>query len=238
MLQTVDLARLAEDIDSPYRPSPLAQLAGASVSLFVCDDLRSWHRNESQDALMLVLEGVLVLDSTAGRAVANEGEVFVVPRKQNHNLSAGMRSSVVLFDAEPPGASANGHKKLPFAPPAEIEKRNMAGEVLQGQPYEWLSVGRAGSCKAAASRLWGESMPFSADEDCLLIVYRGVLDFDAGDESGTVVGSQMLRIPAGTEIRLRSERGATALFVAREGTAPPAAVSSGAPHSGSGRAEG
>jgi mannose-6-phosphate isomerase-like protein (cupin superfamily) len=236
VLQTVDLARLAEDIDSPYRPTPLAKVGGAAVSLFICDDLRSWHRNEAQDTLMLVLEGVLVLDSNAGRAVANEGEVFAVPRKQNHNLSAGMRSSVVLLDAEPAGAKANGHVEPPFAPPGEIERFNVAADVLRGQPFEWLPVGSAGGCRAAASRLWGEGASYTAGEDCLLIVYRGVLDFEVAGETGTVVGSQLLHIPAGTEIRFRSERGATALFVARNGTPLPEAVSSGAPHSGSGRA--
>ncbi|MCB0215246.1 MAG: hypothetical protein KDH92_01320 [Chloroflexi bacterium] len=237
MLRTVDLARLAEEMEAPYRPERLASVGSASASLFVCDDLRSWHRSEPEDTLLLVLEGVLVLESGASRAVANDGEVFAVPRKHGHNLSAGMRSSVVLFGTEPADVAANGHMAPPYAPASAVEKVNVAVGVLQGQPFEWLPLGGTGACQALASRLWGASLPYTPADDCLLIVYRGVLDYTADGERGTVVGSQMLAIPAGTTLRFDSERGATVLLLVHAGARLPEALSSGAPSGGADRAE-
>ena len=45
MQQVIDLARLAEELDSPYRPLDLASLDRLKASLFICDDRRSWHRD-------------------------------------------------------------------------------------------------------------------------------------------------------------------------------------------------
>ena len=96
MLQKLDLATLAEGIELPYRPLPLVTLGSIEASLFVCDDKRGWHRNESHDQLMLVLEGVISLDGMGGKAIVSEGELASIPSRVGHNVTAGMRSTVVL----------------------------------------------------------------------------------------------------------------------------------------------
>lgn len=215
---------MAEALDAPYRPTQVGSVGNLSASVFVCDDRRSWHRNDAHDAMMLVLEGVLILDSRGARAVANEGEFITVPRKVDHNLSAGMRSTVILFQEQQGEGASNGHMPLPQMPTGSIDKINAAVEVLQGQPFEWLPIGGAGGCSSVASRLWGDSAPYTTAEQTLLLVYRGVLDYEAGEDSGTVVGSQMVLLPAGTSLRFHSERGATVLMVARKGSELPQAA--------------
>jgi mannose-6-phosphate isomerase-like protein (cupin superfamily) len=234
VLQTVDIARLAEEIDQPYQPTPLASAGGFSASLFVCDDLRSWQRDDPFDTLLFILEGVLVLESGSNRAVANDGDVLAIPRKHGHNLSAGMRSSVILIGTDGAPPAGNGHMPPPYAPAGGIQKVHMAAEVLQGQPFEWLPVGTAGPCRSFASRLWGASLPFTSPDSCLLLVYRGVLDFEVAGQTGSVVGSQMIVIPPGMTIGFDSPRGATVLLMTRDGSPLPEAMPSGEPHGGGG----
>lgn len=235
MLQKLDLAALAEEIENPYRPALLAALGTLDASLFVCDDKRSWHRNEAHDQLMLVLEGVITLDGPGGRTVVNEGEVAAIPGRVGHGVAAGMRSSVVLFRQQPVGASSNGHQPPPEAPRGELGKVNVAASVHAGHLFDWLPAGTAGNYAAYATRLWGESEPYTVPAGSLIVlVYRGVLDYTAGDESAAIVGSQMLVAPPDTRLTLRSERGATVLAVVRAGMPLPQPAPSSAAASESG----
>ena len=223
-MKTIDLSRIAESMDVPYRPLSLATIGNMQASLFVCDEERSWHRNETHDAMLLVLEGVLVLEVGSQKSVANEGEMLMVPRKLGHNLASGMRSTVLLFQDRPVDGSQNGlpPSPLPGAADRAMSKINAAAEVLSSQPYEWMDTGRAGHCRSFASRLWGKSSSFMSPEDAIIMVYRGVLNYKVvGSEPGSIVGSQMMLLPAGTPVELESERGATVVMCLHEDTAPP-----------------
>ncbi len=222
MLQKLDLATLAEGIELPYRPVPLVSLGSVEASLFVCDDKRGWHRNESHDQLMLVLEGVITLDGMGGKSIVGEGELASIPSRVGHNVTAGMRSTVVLFREQPAGGQANGHLPPPEAPRGELDKVNVAQDVHTHQRFDWQAVGTAGGYATFATRLSGQSEPYDVPAGSLvLLVYRGVLDYRTGVEDGSVVGSQMLIIPATTRITLSSERGATVLVLLRSGMPLP-----------------
>lgn len=235
MLQILDLATLAEDIELPYRPVPLVSLGSIEASLFVCDDKRSWHRNESHDQFMLVLEGVITLEAARGRAIVGEGELASIPSRLGHNVTAGMRSTVVLFREQPVQAASNGYHPPPDVPQGEVDKVNVAVDVHAHALFNWQPVSEAGGYATFASRLWGPSQPYTAPAGSLVVlVYRGVLDYVSGDDAGAVVGSQMLVVAPDTEITLNSERGATVLALVRSGMPLPQPASSGtaAPHPG------
>lgn len=229
MQSLIDLARLAEGLDSPYRPLEISQGEGLTASLFVCDDRRSWHRDGGAGSLLFVLDGVVIIETGAGRVVANEGELLRLPRGLGHSISAGMRSTVLLF--EPGPAASGGPEHLPpgLGPEREILKVNAAAEALRGQPFHWLSLGGCGSHNLDVTRLWGTSAPHVAEDGpLLLVVYRGVMDYQLGEEEGLAVGSQLLLVPAGRPLRLRAERGATVLALSPS-PQPPPSPAAGAP---------
>lgn len=240
MLQPMDLASLAEGIDTPYLPQPLVALEALEAALFVSQDKRSWHRNEAQDQLLFVLEGVITLDGPTGQTViVNEGELCAVPAKLGHIVASGMRSSVVLVTEQPVPASANGRPAPPFAQRSEIDKANVAVQVHQNALFDWQQVGAVGGYTAHATRLWGSSVPYPVPEgSMLLLVFRGVLDYRTRDVAGSVVGSQLLAVPAGTSITFDSERGATVLALVRAGTALPEPARPAAAETGLDRSDG
>lgn len=229
MQPLTDLARLAEGLDSPYRPLDLSNGDGLVASLFVCDDRRSWHRDGAVGSLFFVLDGVVIIETGAGRVAANEGELLRLPRGLGHSISAGMRSTVLLF--EPGPAAAGGPEHLPpgLGLDREIIKVNAAAEALRGQPFQWLSLGSCGSHSLEVTRLWGESAPHVPEGGpLLLVVYRGVMDYRLAEEEGLAVGSQLLVVPAGKPLHLRAERGATVLALSPS-PQPPPSPAAGAP---------
>ncbi|HRA18976.1 MAG TPA: hypothetical protein PLZ56_00825 [Anaerolineae bacterium] len=225
MQQVIDLARLAEELDSPYRPLDLASLDRLKASLFICDDRRSWHRDGAEGSLLFILDGVVMVDNGTVRTVANEGELLSVPRKVGHTVSAGMRSTVLLLETVVEnGAVVNGHLPPHMALDHEIHKAHAAADALRAEPFRWQALGHCGAYTVCATRLWGQSESYiPATGPLVLIVYRGVLEYQIGAEGapGVAVGSQILIAPAATPLRLRSERGATVLVMAHGRQEPP-----------------
>jgi redox-sensitive bicupin YhaK (pirin superfamily) len=234
VLQKLDLAALAEGIEFPYRPIPLATIGSIDLSLFICEGPPSWHRQPSHNETLFVLEGVITLEGPAGRLVVNEGEVASIPGAFEHNENSGMRSTVLLFREGPFDEAINGH---PHTPPivasGTLGKLNVAANVRTLRPFEWLAAGTTGAYTLVASRLSGASAPYVTPQGSLLVlVYRGVLDYESDLESGTIVGSQMLVVPTRTDLRLRSESGATVILLTRRGAPLPEPSTAG-----SGRAD-
>lgn len=230
MLQKIDLAALAEDIDSPFRPIPLVSLGPVDTSLFICQGPPSWQRQPPHNEMLFVLEGVITLEGPAGRIVVNEGEVASIPGAFAHNANSGMRSTVVLFQEGQISGQTNGHQPLPVIEVSgTLGKLNVATNVRSQKPFEWLAAGATGPYSAVATRVSGTSAPYISPEGSLLVlVYRGVLDFETDGESGSVVGSQMLVVPAQTRITLRSDSGATVVLLTRHGAPLPEPAAAGA----------
>jgi hypothetical protein len=141
-----------------------------------------------------------------------------------------MRSIVSLFeDMAPPAQSRNGHHPdLPSIPPA-ASKVNPGVECRRHAPYEWLPAATAGGVSLAATRVRGRSLPFACEHGSMaLIVYRGVMDYVVEEQAGDLVGSQLLILPQGARALITSERGATVLAVALEGSDLPRSAEPGA----------
>jgi hypothetical protein len=222
MLRTFDLAALAETLDDPYRPRHLVSLSGLDVALVIAEGPASWFRQVAHDELLLVLEGVITLDGPNGKVVVNEGEVATAERNARHHVHSGMRSTVVLLEEVKAGEQGNGQLTPDVGLAGQVEKRNVAVHVLEAGPFAWLRAGASGAYTAHATRLVGISAPYTAPAGgVLVIVYRGVLDFEAEAEPGQLVGSQMLAADPGTQLVFRAERGATVVLVARRGAGLP-----------------
>jgi len=227
VLQLMDLTTIAERIDTPFQLVPLTASGGIEAGLVICEGPKRWHRSPEQTELMLVLEGVITVDTAAGNVVVNEGEMARLPASQAQTIISGMRTTVVLFRKKRPSEHANGHHPLPDHSAGGVKRTNFGASVHASTPFEWLRAGSVGGYEAFASRISGSSDPFPVpDGALLLVVFRGVLEYeDADGESGTAIGNQMLIADGEQPITLRSVKGATVVAVARAGAALPQASS-------------
>ncbi|MFN2114387.1 MAG: hypothetical protein ACK2T6_01655 [Anaerolineae bacterium] len=214
MLRKHDLSAMAEELDTPFMPEVIESLGGVEASLFVCDGQKGWHRRADAAELAVILEGVMTLDGADGLVVADEGDAVRIPEGIGLKVQSGMRTNVILIHESDALSSANGRPSLPpGAPRPPLSKSNVAVDVLSSDPFHWREAGTVGEYRVVASRLVGAAKPFKAAGPTLAIVYRGVLDYRSGTETGSVVGSEALFVPTGTPVSLSSERGATVLLV-------------------------
>jgi hypothetical protein len=214
VLQALDLVDIAGAIDAPYHPEPLIALGAVAVSLVIYEGPKSWHHAADHDELLVVLEGVLTIDGPDGTLVVNEGEVVRVPALTGLDYNSGMHSTAVLIQERKDPAGVDGHEGPPLVAPVGVDKTNFAVDVLRANAFVWQRVGVVGGHVACATRLRGASAPYvTPDGTVAALVYRGVLECETSEGVSSVVGSQLLIVPGATEIRLRSERGATVVVV-------------------------
>jgi mannose-6-phosphate isomerase-like protein (cupin superfamily) len=57
-----------------------------------------WHNHEHEDELFFILKGCLRIEMESGPVVLNEGEMFVVPKGQQHNPVAAEECLVMLIE--------------------------------------------------------------------------------------------------------------------------------------------
>jgi mannose-6-phosphate isomerase-like protein (cupin superfamily) len=227
--QKLDLAALTEGMDAPYRPIPLASLGELEASVFVCEGPKPWHRKLARDEVLVVLEGVITVEGPAGKMIVNEGDLASAPRSVSYAAHSGMRSNVLLLEAiRERRDSANGFHAADAEPPGTIERRAVALDVRKAPAFEWAEVAHAGHHTVAATRLVGASAPYRVSGGTVLVVvFRGMLDYDLAGESENLVGSQMLVLTDGTDVTFRSDHGATVFFVAPTGAQVPIESTSG-----------
>lgn len=226
MVQALDLVDIAGAIDAPYRPVPIASLGAVAVSLFICEGPKRWHRAADQNELLLVLEGVITLEGPEGVLVVDEGEVVRVPARLGLNYWSGMRSTVVQVHGQST-VPEDGAPDLAGAS-TSLGKCNVAVDVRRAPAFAWLAVGATGGHSVLATRLTGAGAPYVHPAGPFAaLVYRGILDYGTAESSGSIVGSEVLVVPADTPVRLWSDRGATVVAVLRDGVPPPARSDAG-----------
>jgi hypothetical protein len=228
VISKLDLGAIASDIDTPFRPEPFATLGAVEASLFVCEGQKGWHRRADAGEVAYIIEGVMTIESADGIMVADEGDAILVPEGIGLNFKSGMRTTVALFHESDALAGANGQPAPPGAPRAPLTKANVGVDVLSAEQFHWQDRGSVGEFRIVASRLQGAAAPLQTSGPMLAIVYRGVLDFSSDAEAGSIVGSEALYVPGGTNISLSSERGATVLVATGKRSDLPAKSGRGA----------
>jgi len=224
VLQELNLAQIAESIDAPYHLVPLVSLGAVDLSLFICEGPKSWHRAADHTESLMVLEGVITLEGKSGMTVVGEGEMARIPARVPLNYFSGMRSTVVLAQERVGFSGSNGHRP-PGAEHEAVAKHHVAAEVRAREPYDWQRAGVTGGYAMFATRLRGRSQPYVVPSGSVVaLVYRGVLDYDGDDASGSVVGGQVLVMPRDARVVLGSDRGATVVALARRGAPLPRAA--------------
>jgi len=221
-LQVLDLVGITSHIAAPYQVAPLVSLGTVDVALVICEGPRTWHRALARRELAMVIEGVITISGPGGRVVANEGDAVALPPGADITVFSGMRSIVVLFRELELPAEVNGYHDPPSAALPAIERANFAVVVKSGPAFGWQPAGQLRGYEARATRVTGESAPYTAPHGSLVVlVYRGELDYAADRHAGTVVGSQLLVVPAGQRVVLSAPRGATTVLLTRAGAPLP-----------------
>lgn len=221
-LQVLDLVGITGHIAAPYQVAPLVSLGTVDVALVICEGPRTWHRVPARRELALVLEGVITISGPGGRVVANEGDAVALPPGTEITVFSGMRSLVLLLRELELRAEVNGYHEPPSAEARAVERSNFAVTVRSEPAFQWQVAGELRGYEAHATRITGESAPYTAPEGSLVaVVYRGELHFAADDQTGTVVGSQLLVVPSGRRVVLGAPRGATVVLFTRSGAPLP-----------------
>lgn len=221
-----DLVDVAKGIDAPYQPVSLERLPTMEVALLVCGDAKTWHHPIDQDELLVVIEGIIAVDGPSGSHVADEGDALLLPAGGVYRVSSGMRSVALLFQGLEPQDEANGHHRSPEAITPPATQIGFAKSVHEAPHFDWLGAGAVRGFQASATRLSGQSQSYELPKGALVALnYRGVLDTEIDGEESDLIGGQLLVVPAGHRVKLRSERGATLLVLVPTGAPLPQAAS-------------
>jgi quercetin dioxygenase-like cupin family protein len=96
-LTKVDLVKLAEELEEPFAPQPVAQVNDFGVYLCLADGAGPWQQHPGHDVLVLGHQGVTVVDTDGGEAGLRKGELLMVPRGLRHRLTANEPACCLLF---------------------------------------------------------------------------------------------------------------------------------------------
>jgi|SRR6185436_847710 len=89
-----------------FRPKVIAQMNDVQFKLVRVEGDFVWHSHEETDETFLVLDGQLVIEFRDGNVTLGPGEMFVVPKGQEHKPYAASECRLMLI--EPAGTRNTG----------------------------------------------------------------------------------------------------------------------------------
>ena len=89
---------VAESLAELWSPRVVGELDDSYVKVAKVHGTFGWHNHEHEDELFFILKGCLRIEMESGPVVLNEGEMFVVPKGQQHNPVAAEECLVMLIE--------------------------------------------------------------------------------------------------------------------------------------------
>ena len=89
-----------------YQPKIIAQMNDYHFKLARVEGEFVWHAHADTDETFIVIDGELTIDFRDGSVVLHAGEMFVVPRGQEHRPRASGECKIMLI--EPAGTVNTG----------------------------------------------------------------------------------------------------------------------------------
>ena len=89
---------VAESLAELWSPRVVGELDDSYVKVAKVHGTFGWHSHEHEDELFFILKGSLRIEMESGPVVLNEGEMFVVPKGQQHNPVAAEECLVMLIE--------------------------------------------------------------------------------------------------------------------------------------------
>ena len=104
--EPISLSKKFTKISEHFRPKVVAQMNDCQFKLARVEGDFVWHSHAETDEAFLVLEGQLRIDFRDGSLTLGPGEMFVVPRGQEHKPFAAAECKIMLI--EPAGTVNTG----------------------------------------------------------------------------------------------------------------------------------
>ena len=92
-MEKVDLAQKLSLFTDQYSPKIVGEVNDAYVKLVKLQGDFIWHDHKDTDETFIVIEGDLRIDFRNGAVHVRAGEMFVVPKRVEHNRTPRTRSS-------------------------------------------------------------------------------------------------------------------------------------------------
>ena len=89
---------VAESLAELWSPRVIGELDDSYVKVAKVHGTFGWHNHEHEDELFFILKGCLRIEMESGPVVLNAGEMFVVPKGQQHNPVADEECLVMLIE--------------------------------------------------------------------------------------------------------------------------------------------
>lgn len=102
----ISLTRKFELFSDQWQPRVVAEMNDYQFKIVRVEGDFVWHSHADTDETFIVLEGVLRLDFRDGHVELGAGEMFVVPKGQEHKPSA--KGEVKMMLIEPRGVINTG----------------------------------------------------------------------------------------------------------------------------------
>jgi mannose-6-phosphate isomerase-like protein (cupin superfamily) len=94
----VNLREKLGRIEELWHPGIIAQVDGYHVKLAKVQGEFVWHTHDDQDEMFLVLGGELTIRMRGRDVVLSEGDLFVVPRGEEHCPVAAQETSLLVLE--------------------------------------------------------------------------------------------------------------------------------------------
>jgi mannose-6-phosphate isomerase-like protein (cupin superfamily) len=98
-----------------WSPKIIAQLNDYQIKLVKLQGDFLWHSHPETDEVFLVLEGTMEIAFRDGKVELNEGELYVVPKGEEHKPCAAEECSICLIEpmGMPNTGDAGGERTAP-----------------------------------------------------------------------------------------------------------------------------
>jgi mannose-6-phosphate isomerase-like protein (cupin superfamily) len=97
-MQKISISEKLRTFDKYWQTKEVGEFNGQSLKLAKLKGEFEWHRHQAEDELYLVLKGQLNLEMKNEAVVLEEGELFIVPKNNNHRLSAAQEVHLLMLE--------------------------------------------------------------------------------------------------------------------------------------------
>ena len=104
MIEKVNLAEKVALLEGPFEPGVVARVNDYKLQLTKVQGEFVWHKHDETDELFVVVKGRLTIQFRDRDVVLEPGELFVVPRGEEHCPKADEETHVLLIE---PRATVN-----------------------------------------------------------------------------------------------------------------------------------
>jgi homogentisate 1,2-dioxygenase len=217
-LEKVNFAQQADRLTEPFTMIDLVQIDDLVLSVFLCQGTLPFHRHLDQDELFLVYTGTISLESDWGTAILRPGELATVPKGLQHRSSSLLRSLVLLLQPRLIVNRRNGHRRL-FALEGEgrLDKVSIPAVGRQvAVPFRPIALAHLDTFALNLLVCQNTGPWWSLDrQSSLILCYDGRLILDSELAQVSLLGGELVVVPAGIPYRLSSVSRAVVLSVER-----------------------